>query len=359
LLLQFSQDPPDAEMKETPVFNVKPAAQEKAAGEDKPVAEDKPMAEDKPVAEDKPAAEDKGVSAAVDSQPAEAKDVGMAEAVPEPAEPAEAKEVEMVLPPVDEDLLGQLTNMDFPEIRARKALMAGSTNMDSAMEWIFSHQDEATIDDPIPLVDKAAAPASSGSSGAPGIAKSIRCVETGKLFRSTEAAQVYAEKTGRTDFEECTEEIAPLTPEEVAQKKADLMSKIAAKRAGREEDEKKQAIVSEKARREMGQQMVAAKEQLERDERKRVAYLKKKEKMDAISERKRLQDEIAKDKAERRARGGTLQGKLGVEGYAPAGSRQVDTAESAAPPPPLSELLGKKAPAPTLEPPAAMDKAVR
>ena len=45
---------------------------------------------------------------------------------------------------------------------------------------------------------------------------------------------------------------------------------------------------------------------------------KKKEKQRQIAERERLRREIAKDKAERKARGGMLAGKLSVEGYAPA-----------------------------------------
>ena len=46
---------------------------------------------------------------------------------------------------------------------------------------------------------------------------------------------------------------------------------------------------------------------------------RKKEKARQAMERERLRAEIAKDKAERKARGGKLTGKLGVEGYAPAG----------------------------------------
>ena len=48
------------------------------------------------------------------------------------------------------------------------------------------------------------------------VAKSIKCVATGKLFPTMAAAQAYAAKTGRTDFEESTEEcvLEPPPPEE-------------------------------------------------------------------------------------------------------------------------------------------------
>eukprot|EP00611_Tribonema_gayanum_P023790 TRINITY_DN5084_c0_g1_i1.p1 TRINITY_DN5084_c0_g1~~TRINITY_DN5084_c0_g1_i1.p1 ORF type:complete len:213 (+),score=122.69 TRINITY_DN5084_c0_g1_i1:718-1356(+) len=58
--------------------------------------------------------------------------------------------------------------------------------------------------------------------------------------------------------------------------------------------------------------------------RMREIQMRKKEKLDAQRERERLRAEIAKDKAERKARGGKLAGKLGVEGYQPVGLQQMD-----------------------------------
>ena len=46
------------------------------------------------------------------------------------------------------------------------------------------------------------------------VAKSIKCVATGKLFPTMAAAQAYAAQTGRTDFEESTEECVPEPPPE-------------------------------------------------------------------------------------------------------------------------------------------------
>ena len=46
------------------------------------------------------------------------------------------------------------------------------------------------------------------------VAKSIKCVATGKLFPTMAAAQAYAAQTGRTDFEESTEDCVPEPPPE-------------------------------------------------------------------------------------------------------------------------------------------------
>ena len=46
-----------------------------------------------------------------------------------------------------------------------------------------------------------------GGAAAPLVAKSIKCVETGRIFKNMVDAQVYAERTGRSDFEESTEEV--------------------------------------------------------------------------------------------------------------------------------------------------------
>mmetsp|Transcript_19858 Transcript_19858/g.59112 ORF Transcript_19858/g.59112 Transcript_19858/m.59112 type:complete len:220 (+) Transcript_19858:759-1418(+) len=98
----------------------------------------------------------------------------------------------------------------------------------------------------------------------------------------------------------------------------------------------------------------------------------KREKQQEKKERERLRAEIAKDKAERRARGGKLAGKLGVEGYnatidtndarrdqgvpaePPAAPARVDVAQLA-----KGKVVAEGAPkAPELPPPQAVDKAI-
>lgn len=130
---------------------------------------------------------------------------------------------------------------------------------------------------------------------------------------------MYAEKTGRSNFEESTEEKKPLTPEQVAEQKALLKAKLAARRAERNEVEKVQTVDREKARRTMGKEMTATREKMEADKRAREYKALRKEKEDAKRERERLRAELAKDKAERKSRGGKLAGRLSADGYNPAG----------------------------------------
>merc|ERR1719487_2351228 len=89
--------------------------------------------------------------------------------------------------------------------------MAGSKNVESALDWLLSHENDNDIDEPIKKVPKGQTLASSGPVQ---VAKSIKCVETGRLFRNAMEAQAYAERTGRTQFEETTEVKKPLTEEE-------------------------------------------------------------------------------------------------------------------------------------------------
>ena len=60
--------------------------------------------------------------------------------------------VQQELPPVDEALLADLTAGGVPEVRARKALMAGSATADAARAWLRSPPRD--IDDPIKMIGR-------------------------------------------------------------------------------------------------------------------------------------------------------------------------------------------------------------
>ncbi|CAE6345542.1 unnamed protein product [Rhizoctonia solani] len=63
------------------------------------------------------------------------------------------------LPEFNADAMEQLMNMGFPEIRCKRALLAtGNTHAAVAMEWLFLHLEDPDIDDPLP--GGGAAPAS-------------------------------------------------------------------------------------------------------------------------------------------------------------------------------------------------------
>ena len=68
----------------------------------------------------------------------------------------------------------------------------------------------------------------------------------------------------------------------------------------------------------MGKQMGKTREEMEKQERKKVIWAKKKEKEDAKKERDRIRAELAKDKLERQSNGGKLKSQLGADGYNPS-----------------------------------------
>ena len=68
----------------------------------------------------------------------------------------------------------------------------------------------------------------------------------------------------------------------------------------------------------MGKEMAKTREEMEKEERKRVIWAKKKEKEDAKKERERIRKELEADKLERKANKGKLKSQLGVDGYNPS-----------------------------------------
>lgn len=75
-----------------------------------------------------------------------------------PEEGASASNVPAFVP--NQEALAMLEGMGFPRVRCEKALHAtGNTDSNSAMEWLFSHMDDADIDVPLDLGGAAANPA--------------------------------------------------------------------------------------------------------------------------------------------------------------------------------------------------------
>jgi thiol-disulfide isomerase/thioredoxin len=208
---------------------------------------------------------------------------------------------------LDKEALKTLTeSMGFSLLRAQKGLLfsTGGT-VESAVEWLMEHQDDADIDEDIP-------------EGSLGSARSYKCNDCGKILSNMANLELHANKTGHSDFEESTCIVVPLTPEEKAAKILEIKSLLASKRAEREEAEKVDQTEQEKRRRFMGKEMVKTKEVMEREARKREATARKREKTEIKRERDRIRAELAKDKMERIANKGKLLGKLGVDGYAPS-----------------------------------------
>lgn len=118
--------------------------------------------------------------------------------------------------------------------------MTGNKGVEPAMEWLLAH-----IDDPIP--DESIAGTSTISSPndetTPGtetlvlkpepeseaeaqLAKSIKCNECDRLFKTQTEVEFHAAKSGHVDFSESTEEKKPLTEEQKREQLALLETKL-------------------------------------------------------------------------------------------------------------------------------------
>lgn len=148
------------------------------------------------------------------------------------------------------------------------------------MEWLLAHvDDEIPAAAVVPAVATDVPPTESteqksdeslSAEGSTLEAKSIKCEDCGRLFKTNLEVEFHATKSGHANFSESTEEKKPLTEEE---KKAQLRlieEKIAQKRAEREEREKQEALEKERLRIKSGKDMTEVRRNLEEEEMKKI-----------------------------------------------------------------------------------------
>ncbi len=143
--------------------------------------------------------------------------------------PGQEWEEEMVPVPVNADLLAQLLEMGFEDVRARKGLVHGGS-LEGAMSWLADHQDDADIDQPYMVKKSDTLPK------------------------------------------------PPLSEEEKAKRVQAIKDKVKERKAERARAEKADEIRKEKERRERGQKIDETLEERQRLARKREAEKMKKEK---------------------------------------------------------------------------------
>ncbi|XP_046564076.1 UBX domain-containing protein 1-like [Haliotis rubra] len=160
-------------------------------------------------------------------------------------------------------------------------------------------------------------------------AKSLKCDECGKLLKSGLDAQAHAARTQHASFSESTEEIKPLTEEEKKQKLQDLQDRLKQRRLAKEEEEKKEQIAREKARRTTNKELGLAKQKIEEEEIKKIAEQRRREKMEEKQARERVRQQIAKDKADRAAKFGKTSQESTPAAASPPAATQTTTAAAA------------------------------
>jgi len=194
--------------------------------------------------------------------------------------------------------LDMLVDMGFDKERSSLALKK-SGNLQGAIDWLEKNQDKS-LDD-IKAEDEAIASTTTTKSlDGEQQAQSLVCNECGKKFRTHVEAEFHATKTEHTDFSESTDEIAPLTEEERKAKLETLRVKLAAKRAEQSEQEKAERKKNEEIRRKSTKEGQDIKDALQQKERIKEAEKKRKEKQADILAKKRILEQLAADKAERK-----------------------------------------------------------
>ncbi|TGO27995.1 hypothetical protein BPAE_0034g00750 [Botrytis paeoniae] len=229
--------------------------------------------------------------------------------------------------------LQQLLDMGFDKEKAEIAVKK-TGGLNGALQWLEDNQDKSIEE--IRTAEAAAAPDSDETN--PNIepaplkdgeeAKSMVCTDCGKKFRSMMQVQFHAEKTQHENFEQSTEEIAPLTEEEKQQKLAELREKAKEKRAKQALVDREEAKRNEQIRMKSTKEVSDAKEKLAKDQQIKEAQAKRAEKAADVQAKKRIQEKIAADKEDRRLKAEAA--KALREGRAPPAPAAAPVAAPAA-----------------------------
>ncbi|VEN56196.1 unnamed protein product [Callosobruchus maculatus] len=218
-------------------------------------------------------------------------------------------------------VVNTLVEMGFSKQHAEIAVKkTGSNDVQVAMDWLLSHEeqldnlasevppepapsDETEKTDGTDLKEHSPSPtASQDSSSAE--AKSFRCDDCGKLFRTQDEVEFHAVKSGHGNFSESTEEKKPLSEEEKKEQLAKIEAKLRQRRLEREAREKEEALMREKIRIKSGKELQEAKRRQEELEMKKLMEQKRKEKEEEKLAKQRIREKIEQDKIARKAKFG-------------------------------------------------------
>jgi len=209
-----------------------------------------------------------------------------------------------------------LVEMGFSRSRAELAISkTNAQDVQEAMEWLLANEEDPEA--PVPTEDVAASsvPVENVEEKAnteaqekeqlqddqsQQEAKSIRCDDCGKLFRTSTEVEFHAAKSGHTNFSESTEEKKPLTEDEKKEQLAKIEAKLKQRRLEREAREKLEELEREKNRIRSGKDMLEAKRKQEEAEIKKILDQKKREKQEEKLARERVKQQIEQDKLARK-----------------------------------------------------------
>jgi hypothetical protein len=161
-------------------------------------------------------------------------------------------------------------------------LRLNNNNFEQAMDWLLVHSTDES-NDIVPNTsttnEQEVAATSKSNENEPDEktnaddkteAKSIKCEDCNRLFKTQLEVEFHASKSGHMNFSESTEEKKPLTEEEKKAQMALLEEKLKQKRLEREENEKREALEREKLRIKSGKDISEVRRKLEEDEMKKI-----------------------------------------------------------------------------------------
>ncbi|XP_059055544.1 UBX domain-containing protein 1 [Achroia grisella] len=205
-----------------------------------------------------------------------------------------------------------LVEMGFSKERAEKALaVTNYKGVEPAMEWLLAHADDPAMESGQTIGSNTTASTSStdtapssatdaASETKPEEAKSFKCDECGKLFKSQDEMEFHAAKTNHSSFSESTEEKKPLTEEEKKAQLALLEERMKLKRKEREEKEKAEALERERLRIKSGKDLQDARLRLQEQEMQKLVEQRRREKVEDQKARERVRAQIEADKQARK-----------------------------------------------------------
>ncbi|SCV73172.1 BQ2448_7097 [Microbotryum intermedium] len=203
-----------------------------------------------------------------------------------------------------------LLSMGFFEAQVTKALAATkNAGLSQALDYIDEHANEPSAFWETPVEQaKSALVAAAGQheegdeEGAPGgaaEAKSLTCTDCGKRFRNHALASYHGEKSGHDNFEESTEEIAPLTEEERKAKLAELQERMLAKKKLQQAKDREEALKNDAIRRKAGKDQAQIKADMQLKAAQQEAAQRAKDKLEDAKARAAIKAQIEADKKAR------------------------------------------------------------
>lgn len=199
-----------------------------------------------------------------------------------------------------------LIEMGFSKKRAEEAVeKTSNTGVESAMEWLISHEEvPSTAPTAITENKESAAAEAAAAETEDQQANSLKCEDCGKMLKGMEEAEVHATRTGHSNFTESTNCVQPLTEEEKQAQLLKVNELLKIKRKEREEREKKEQLERERSRRNVGKEISIAKQRHDEIEMKKILDQRKRDKEEEKRVLQKVREQIAKDKEDREVKFG-------------------------------------------------------